>query len=406
MEVGYINAFVEGDRLVLLYRNPATGVLMQRRVPAEFSSFYWRDAIAQHLKELGQNRFVRGFTEEGDWVRVRWSDYWVRKKALSSESPLTKAGVVAFEGDVDPVRRYLADTGAHIAKPRRAYVDFETDSRVSPRKAAEGEARILSWVVMRDDESYDIGCLEQDSDADERELIEALFESLEDVDQVVAWNGDSFDFCLLPVRIERSHANVKDLRRWLWLDQMVLFERMNRNAAESGDEKQSLKLNVVCEAMIGEGKHDFDARRTYEYWAAGGEKRELMLSYMVQDARLQVRLERKVGHIDLHQTISEVCSVFPDSRGMNPTVFVDGFMLKMAVERRTHWPTKRFDQEEGQQFAGAWVIEPKARGFCENVHVCDFKSLYPSIIITWNMSPETKAKDCPVNGPIPVNTCR
>jgi DNA polymerase elongation subunit (family B) len=417
--------------LVLLYRNEA-GVLMQRRMPAEYSSFYRYDRIEPHLRELQQNRFCRGYTVEGDWVRVRWTDHWVRKKAVGHDSPFAGLGVEAYEGDVDPVRRYMADTGAQVAKPRRCYLDFETDSRVSPRRAAEGEARILSFVVVwevGEHEGVDvfdhlgdanpdlrgqlgrvdwvIGCIEDDTDAEERNLIESLFSILEDFDQVLAWNGDDFDFALLPKRIERTRANTKDLRRWLLLDQMVMFERMNRNAAESGDEKQSFKLGSICRnpKILGTGKDDFDVRRTYEAWAAGGDERERMLRYMVRDAVLQAALEKRVGHADVHQAVSEVCGVFPDSRGLNPTRFVDGYMLRRAVESGTHFPTKHFTENQ-EQFEGAWVMEPKTRGFIDNVHVCDFKSLYPSIILTWNMSPETKSRDCPVNGPIPLNTCR
>src|SRR5882724_1793333 len=143
----FLNGFIDGDGLVLLYRNDA-GQVMQRRVPAEWSTFYDRDRVQDQLRDLSQNRFCRGYVEEGKFVRVRWSDRWVRQKACSHDSPFAERGITTYEGDVDPVRRYLADTGAGIAKPRRCYIDFETDSRVGPRRASEGEARILSWVVV------------------------------------------------------------------------------------------------------------------------------------------------------------------------------------------------------------------------------------------------------------------
>jgi DNA polymerase I len=389
-------AFVEQDQLVLLYRNDANA-LMQRRLPAEWSSFYRRAEIEPHLRELSSSRFVRSVADEGDWVRIRWSDRWVRERACSPDSPLSRAGVVAFEADLSPVQRFLADSGAKIARPNWCVVDFETDSRVSPREAAIGNARLLSWVITRPDLTDITGVLEADTDEAERDLWEAFFLALDEFDLVLAWNGDDFDFQLMPVRVQKVRARVKDKRRWLFLDYMVLFERMNRNAAESGDEKVSLKLNVVCEAMIGEGKEEFDPRRTFEAWEDKGryKSRAEMVRYMRQDSALVVKLDRKTGYLALHQTISEVCGVFPDSYGMNPTRFVDGFMLRVAVERGTHFPSKIWDREPEQQFAGAWVMEPKDKGFIENVHVGDFKSLYPSIMITWNMSPDTKVATPP-----------
>lgn len=405
----FVNGFVDRDQLVLLYRDDA-GTLMQKRVPAEYSCFYEKKRVdeLEIFSEIKKNRFVRGVSEEGKWLRVRWTDHWVRRKACSSESPFQGRGLFNYEGDVDPVARFFADTGAKIARPRRCFVDLETDSRVSPRLAAEGEARILSWVVVDDLERVEIGCIEADTDAEEKELIEAFYDAIGGYDQVIAWNGDGFDFPVLAERAKRRRASIKDTRRWLWLDQMVLFERMNRNAAESGAEKVSLKLGSVCQEILGEGKEEFDARRTYDAWEDKGKykSREEMLSYMVKDALLQVRLEKKVGHLDLHQAISEVCGVFPDSRGMNPTRFVDAYMLRVGAQKGYRFPTRNFDREEEEQFKGAWVMEPKCRGFAENVHVGDFKSLYPSIIITWNMSPETKHRTCPTSGPIPPDCAR
>jgi DNA polymerase elongation subunit (family B) len=52
-------------------------------------------------------------------------------------------------------------------------------------------------------------------------------------------------------------------------------------------------------------------------------------------------------------------------------------------------PTRiRRDGED--QFEGAYVMEPRVNGIEKNVHVGDFKSLYPSIIMSWNLGPDTK----------------
>jgi DNA polymerase, archaea type len=51
-------------------------------------------------------------------------------------------------------------------------------------------------------------------------------------------------------------------------------------------------------------------------------------------------------------------------------------------------------------------MEPKVRGIGRGVHVYDFKSLYPSVMVSFNMSPETKRLDVLVNGPIPEGCCR
>lgn len=49
--------------------------------------------------------------------------------------------------------------------------------------------------------------------------------------------------------------------------------------------------------------------------------------------------------------------------------------------------------DDDSQFLGAYVMEPSVKGLVRDVHVCDFASMYPSIIRSWNMSPETYAPD-------------
>ena len=83
--------------------------------------------------------------------------------------------------------------------------------------------------------------------------------------------------------------------------------------------------------------------------------------------------------------------MFPDSASTNPTLQVDGFMLRLGVELGHHFPTKRYDDNQNAgQYAGAYVMEPSCSGIVSDVHVCDFGSMYPNIAITWNMSLETK----------------
>ncbi len=124
-------------------------------------------------------------------------------------------------------------------------------------------------------------------------------------------------------------------------------------------------------------------------------------------AQLMARLERHTGYVALFDTLADVCRVLPNSRGLLPTQQMDGFMLRLAQDRGHRFPTKEYREGEAKpdQFAGAFVMEPTCQGIVNDAHVADFASLYPSIIITWNMSPETK-RAIPINGPVPAGHCR
>ena len=463
MEV--VNAFVDGYDLVVLAREDDR--IVEHKVRPEYSFFVeTKDLDVDFGRALRSAQAVRAMKEEGKYTRIAWSDDSTRKEMLYGRftkffdeeaqewvkgrkpSPFQERQITTYEGDVDPIRRWFTDTGATIAKPRRGFFDLETDSRCTFADAKAGKARIISVAACREDESMQHADVIRDwSDREERRLILSFFEWIEaaGADQLLAWNGDGFDFPVLAKRIERLGLNL-DMRRKLWLDHMLLFKRMNLNSSDSGEEKQSLGLNSIAQAQIGEGKEEipeFVARRwpgrslgslAYELWEAGGEYRELLVRYNLKDTILMPRIEKKTGYIALFDTLADVCRVLPDTRGLLPTQQMDGFMLRLAMERNHHFATKEWrekgEEEKREAFAGAFVMQPKtigspdpkdewtedqaakwrakmrlSTGILRDVHVADFASLYPSIIITWNMSPETK-RAIAVNGPIPPGHCR
>lgn len=428
-EPRYVNGFVDGTDLLLLYRD-ARGQMLARRKPAEWSSFYRREDLDRHpdvIRDLRNSEYVAGIREEGAWYRVRWKAPEWRSKIHEPEVKVgdewkpgyfASRGIVAFEADVDPIRRFFSETGAQVAQPRRCYVDIETDSRVPPALARKGKARVLAWSIVVDDRPeldarsteglrlVAAGVLEEETDDAERQLLEAFWQAAEAFDQLVAWFGDIFDFPILRLRSQLVGAKVKDFRRYLFVDQAEGHEKMNKNAAESGDEKESMALDHVARELVGEGKVDFDASKTYEEWAAGGERRARLVRYMIRDTSLLPRIERKTGYIALNATLCEISRNFQTTASFYPIPIIDGFLLRMGVERGLRFATKQREHGEHKQFAGAWVLEPKVKGIRKNVHCVDFSGMYPSIMISWNLSPDTMVLDVPVNGPIPPGRCR
>ena len=410
----FINGFVDNKDLFLIYRDDR-GQRMARRVPAEWSSFVRKADVPPELsRELRTSSFIAGVREDGEFLRILWQDEGWRRKAHGREGFFAELGIETFEADVDPVRRFFSETGAQVGLPRRCYLDIETDSRVPPAIARQGKARVLCWSLSDDvgatkryARTVARGMLEQDTDDAERFLLEKLFEAIEPYDQVAAWFGDLFDFPVIKGRASRVSAKVKDPRRWLWMDFAEVYDRMNRPAAESGDEKSSRALEFVGQETLGEGKGPFDASKTWQAWEAGGEERARMMAYCDKDTTLLPRIEAKTGYLALNASVCEACRVFSDTDSATPTTFVDGFMLRMGVERGMRFRSNhRVLDEDRKKYAGAWCLEPQAFGIRKNVHVVDFSGMHPSIMQSWNMSPDTVAPNVPVNGPIPPGFSR
>jgi DNA polymerase I len=382
-----LQAHADRDTGAITYYTRDGARVRKHRTPGQWISYLKAEDVTEGLQRMLRNsQHVRGMRREGEWYALSWASHAAREASCDpKEGWFRKQGIDTFEADVPPLRRWLADNAIEIERPRRCYLDIETCAR-HPMSEKEKQ-RILTWTVMDDDGNARQGCLSADDDASERALLADLWSTFEGFDQILAWNGDGFDF---PMIFSRSalHRITVDARRWLWLDHLELFRRMN-TAAESGDEKQSLALQAVSMSVLREGKMEgVGYKQIFPYWQAGGEKQRLLLQYNRHDVDLMRRIEAKTGYVDLLQTLVEVTGVFGDTHGISPMPQVEQYMLRLGKERGVHFQTRQ-RHEEQSQFAGAFVMEPTARGIARNVHVCDFSSMYPSIILTWNMSPET-----------------
>lgn len=394
-----VNAYWDGDRSIVVVSRDSTGRRRSRRVDAEFSCFIRASEMTAKVeRDLRTSRAVVGMRQEGAHWRVRFRTRDALRKLTSPPkwpgpdgeriSYFEKYKITPLEADVHPVRRWLTENEVALQRPRRCYLDLETDSRVSFRN--KEETRVLTWaVVSHEDGQTWRGVLEAETDAAERSLLLGLWEVLQGFDQVCAWNGDRFDFPVLRARTREQRISVP-WNAWLWLDQLELFKKLNVSSSESGEEKTSFKLGAVASALLGETKDDLDASKSWSYWEAGGESRELLARYNVRDTELLRLIELKTGYADLLQTLCEATTTLPDSRGMNGTNYVEGFLLRLARGRDIHFRTS-WEFRTSEKFDGALVIDPKKLGILRDVHVADFASLYPSIIQTWNMSPETIA---------------
>ena len=389
----YVNAFVGIDgRVHLLSRDP-TGKRVVRSQNAEWASFCAAaDLKPEERRQLRASRHVAGLVDEGAWVRVQWADPRTRKLSCAKDGWFASKGIATYEADVDPVRRLFVDRPIGVQRPRRCYLDIEADSRVTV--SSKESARMLAWSLY-DAQTGKLAAsavLAEDSDKAERALVERLWSALEAFDQVCAWAGDFFDFPYLDARTLRRGLR-PERKHWLWLDHLTLFRKFNVSASDSGDEKQSLALEAVARSLGLTGKlAGVDRSKSWEEWERDPER---LLRYCERDAELMHEIESKTGYIEMLQAIAEAMFIFPDSAGISPSRQVESYMMRLGRERGMRFATHHWrdaDDADPTQFKGAFVMEPK-RGLLSNVHVFDFSRMYPTIILSWNMSPETLRRD-------------
>lgn len=431
----YVNAVWEGSKIALLWRDER-GELQKRQVPAEHCCHLRLDDWSPELEaQVRRHPGVRGFRVEGQWVRLTFRDRDACRDLCQRGGYFDLSNVPTFEADLHPVRRWLAEhPDVAIQRPRRGFLDLENDSRVPFERLEEARILIAGFLNAETGEFWQ-GVLNEDTDAAECELLAQLWERLGGVDQIAVWAGSShtfqkgrrpgigiFDVDLLLARTARYASELRiEPRRWLWISHLDAYAKMNMSASGSGEEKQSLALNAVARSLGLAGKEDFDASRMWDAWLANGEELDRACSYNERDVRVMTEIEAKKPYLDLITSVCIACGVFPDYRGMNGTAYVESFILRLSNQRGFHWKS-HWGYRASEPFEGAFVLEPKQLGVQRHVHVCDFASLYPSIIQTWNLSPETHAPEHklikdqarpaylahlpPVVQPIPLGHCR
>jgi DNA polymerase elongation subunit (family B) len=150
--------------------------------------------------------------------------------------------------------------------------------------------------------------------------------------------------------------------------------------------RESYKLGDIGEIELQESKTDYGdtdlATLSDKNW-------DLFVEYNIQDVNLLVKLEKKLQYIQLLRMIAYAgLTTFEGALGSLSVI--TGLCAIRARARNQRIPTfNKSSVDDGTQNAGAYVGEPQ-QGFQEHVVSFDANSLYPNVMITLNLSPETK----------------
>lgn len=148
--------------------------------------------------------------------------------------------------------------------------------------------------------------------------------------------------------------------------------------------RESYKLDAIGEIELGERKVDYGDMNLSTLadsdWTT-------FVDYNIQDVNLIVKLEQKLQYVVLLRMLSYVGLTTLEG-AMGTISVINGALTIRARKRREVLSTFIRNQGSGKN-PGAYVAEPKS-GFKNNVVSFDANSLYPNVMISLNLSPETK----------------
>lgn len=322
-------------------------------------------------------------TADGRWIKV-FADYFERRSLIEAFDDL---GVEPLEADVNPFDRYMAEHDVNLdPNPRVLWFDLETDGSTG-WEDIEGH-RILSVAYREHGSDKTVfRCVDTADDAGERKLLDGFLDVVSRHDLLVAWNGDAYDEPVVRARCKRLGFSPV-WRLVNFLDMLELFKKYYGRDASGEGVRVSFSLENIAQTVLNKGKiPDVPKHKMIEIWRT---QRELMETYNVRDVDLMVELEEKLEYLKTHAILSHLCQRFLCTRSLRQAYVTDGFVLHHGAHNSQHFPTRRYgdDAPDKVKFEGAHVEDP-IKGLHEGVVDLDFSSLYPNIVMAFNISPET-----------------
>ena len=241
----------------------------------------------------------------------------------------------------------------------------------------------------------------------EGELIEMFCERVRtiDPDVIIGWNVADFDFSVLQrraqalrvrfelgrgpgaTRIRRSSGQVRMATQVQIPGRVVLdgptllrssFIRMER-----------MGLDAVAKQVLGEGKSLGGPGKASTILRWFREERDKLVEYNLRDCRLALEILERLEVIELTLERSLLTGM-PLDRVSASVASFDFLYLSELHKRKICAPSVSDpaspDRENFAPMAGGHLLKPKP-GLWDNVLLLDFKSLYPSIMRTFQIDP-------------------
>ena len=245
---------------------------------------------------------------------------------------------------------------------------------------------------------------------DEAFLLEAFIKywRKESFDVITGWNVDAFDMTYLCNRVDKlfgegSHKkfspwNMSDVRDYInhYGNKVVVFNLYGINIIDymalykqrTFVNQESYSLDHISHIELDKQKIDYSEYGNLHTLYKNNYS--LYLEYNVKDVTLVEDLEDKLGLLELTMTMAynAKCN-YSDTFGM--VKYWETIIYNFLKEQKIQTPPQKLEKTKHHSIVGAYVKEPIV-GKHDWVMSFDLNSLYPHIIMQYNVSPEKMIK--------------
>jgi DNA polymerase elongation subunit (family B) len=346
--------------------------------------------------------FYKRFLIDSGLLPMKWMS--VEGDAAESE----------MDADIAVDSQKVEDAGDKLPSIKTLAFDIETVEE-------NGEERII-MISLKDNKGFEklitykrVGIKGAVIVKDEASMLKKFLELVKERNPniIVTYNGDRFDFLKL-----ESQAGKYGIRLVLGRDsELVKFRRRGRisSARITGRvhvdlydfvehilsqslTSEVLTLDMVAKEILGVGKEDVKWREIENAWKSGKNLKRIAL-YCKEDSTLTLKLAEHLLPLIFMLCKVTGLTLFDASR-VSYSQLVENLLMRRAFEMgEIALNRPKFDEvqrrRKAEPYTGGYVHLPK-KGIHDSIAVFDFMSLYPTIIVSYNISPETL--DCGHSG--------
>ena len=400
-----------------------------------------------NVQSLGNYIALRGIDERGESIRRKihyeptlyvtaqkqsqWKTLDGKMVSPVKWGPMkdTRQAMREYPGDVFGIEgfqySFISDNypglvNYELSKIRIAFIDIECSSEYGFPDIRRANEEVLAISIKIGDDFKVYGCGEYNPSPGVKYINcpneEGLLKSFIDdwasnyPDIVTGWNSRFFDIPYLMNRIIRilgeKYANKLSPWGWFKENEVTLvgnrrhqvYELVGISSIDYMDaykkftyvNQESYSLNHIAYAELGEKKLDYsEASTLHELYRTNFQK---FVDYNVHDVILVERLEEKMKLMEMIISLAYMAKCnFNDV--FSPVKMWDCIIYNHLREQKIVIPPKKHEQKS-EAYEGAYVKEPQL-GRHKWVCSFDLNSLYPHLIMQYNISPETLLKMYP-----------
>ena len=349
--------------------------------------------IGHHAKELGETRerditYIYQYLIDRGLYASRFYDFDIENNRLSGAKAIPD----------QPLDLKVMAFDIEVYNPKEV-PDAEKDPIVCIGYTTGKKKEVLYWTKGKGSEEEMV-----------IEFIEAV--AKEDPDVIVGYNSAGFDFPYMAKRCKklgiklalgRDKSEVRIQKGGIY-PRADIFGRAHIDAFDGVEFLTRIgamrlpknNLDSVYYELFKKHKVDLGGKSIAELWDGNKKDLELLIGYNQEDAIAAFEIAKEI--LPLYVALSKIIGLplYETSR-MATSQMIEWLLIREAHKRGLLVPNRSHEEEVKARMLnpikGAFVKLPES-GLHERLVVCDFRSLYPSIIIAYNIDQTTIDCDC------------